>query len=98
MKIRALSTEGVCRRHRLGLKAVFAHGAAQNDFPQRRHSLSPLLAALTRRNFYASFYSQVAQLMPLFRFSCQRIFSHPEARCALFQTRDLVVDADQPAA
>jgi hypothetical protein len=33
VKIRTLSTESVCRRYRLGLKAVSAYRTAQNDFP-----------------------------------------------------------------
>jgi hypothetical protein len=49
-------------------------------------------------NFYATLQLKIETSSPLFSFSCQRIFSHPEARCALLPTRDLVVDADQPAA
>jgi hypothetical protein len=37
MKIGSLSAESVCRRYRLGLKAVSAYRTAQYDFPQRRH-------------------------------------------------------------
>jgi hypothetical protein len=50
------------------------------------------------RNFYATLKPKIETLSPLLSFSCQRIFSHPEARCALLPTCDLVVDADQPAA
>ena len=51
MKIRALSAESVCCRHRLGLKAVSANRTAQNDLPQRRHVLSPLLAIFHQKKF-----------------------------------------------
>lgn len=98
MKIRALSSESVCRRHRLPLEAVPADGAAQHDLTQRRHGILQSSLLMTGGNFCATLQTKVVSLMPLLSFSCQRIFSHPEARCALLLTRDLVVDADQPAA
>jgi hypothetical protein len=53
VKIRALSAEGVRGDHRLGLKAVSAHGTTQLDLAQRRHDTLIRLPFLKRGNFCA---------------------------------------------
>jgi hypothetical protein len=99
MKIRTLPAESVCRRYRLGLKAVSAYRTAQYDFPQRRHALSPLLAIFSIKEIsMPPFIRKSRNQCPCSDFHVS-VFSRIPKRAALSSTtRDLVVDADQPAA
>jgi hypothetical protein len=98
VKIRTLSTESVCRRYRLGLKAVSANRTAQYDFPQRRHDCLRACRFLVEGISMPPFFGKLSNQCPCSDFHVS-VFSRIRKRAALTSaTRDLVVDADQPAA